>query len=222
MARRKRRIFSNQQEISIAQQMAIHGNKPTLVFIHGLFSSTNSFESISNHYRNMGYNVINLPSPGGYWGLGRAGEMIPGNENSNRYLDENIPNNSVVIGHSLGGQFTEEWAQDRAQRGIPDNNSYITLHAAFQDPLQDRGARITRIGSSADWVNSTNISQMMRHNFLNQHDINVGGGHSSADWERWVDPINGVILDHQMRSYGGFDPLIEGGSFYEHIAQGGR
>lgn len=238
MARNNRRP-SMSPEIQAAHAMAEISEKPTIVLVHGLTASPEDLEPLQNYYESMGFTVLNIDSPSGR-GLWQTREMgqqtrysewldrevtntatglaIPGSSASIYYLDQMIPPGSVVIGHSYGGAHVEEYAQYRAGQGLVDTNQYITIAGFAQDPINDEGANITRLGYALDpivgWSQAAPYGQVYDHY--------VGSwGHGSSDWENWTYHINQAILEQQVGSFYG-NPIIDGGSIYEQLARGGR
>lgn len=221
MARNNRRPQMS-PEIQAAHAISQVSDKPTIVLVHGLTASPESMAGLQGYYESLGYTVLNIDSPSGsglikpHWSIDRW--AFPGSQASRDYLDQALPPNSIVIGHSYGGAHVEEYAQYRAGTGIPDNNQYITIAGFQQDPINDEGANITRLGYTLDpvvgWSQAAPYGQV--------YDKYVGfWGHGSDDWENWTPAINQAILENR---YGGLygNPLVDGGSIYEQLARGGR
>lgn len=176
--------------------------------MHGLTNTPASMELLQQHYRNKGYQVINIISPSEK-GLFPA----PGSIQSYQYLDEQIPSGSVVIGHSYGGMHIEMYANLKYQDGLEDKNYYVTLGSPFAHPEYDAfnegGVKIFRVGGEMDVWNFTNFDDTYDFTHEGGHGIdeNIDGwiaGIDSAlnEWDIAHGLIYDVIQDNLTELYG--------------------
>jgi len=83
------------------------GNGPTLLFLHGLGSSSRDIAIASNHPELSAYRIVALDLPGhrsSRWHPdNRRDTVLAGVELLSRFIDETIEDELAIVGHSLGG-----------------------------------------------------------------------------------------------------------------------
>src|SRR5690348_14056755 len=89
----------------------------TIVFVHGLFMTFHCWDAWADQYQALGYHCISIPWPGRDKPLQTLKQkpdldflaQLSFADVLNHHIDiiEKLPEKPIIIGHSLGGLFTQ-------------------------------------------------------------------------------------------------------------------
>jgi len=104
-----------------ARLVACDSQRPTLVFVHGVYHDSSAFEEFSSSFVRAGYSTVLIDLPG------RTGEPRMRASSNVGYDDlvratgaaiDSIPGEKMIVGHSLGGLIAVSLAERSDVKGI--------------------------------------------------------------------------------------------------------